>query len=416
MRKALLATASGAALLAAGPALSADMLTVGVSGSMEQWIGAIGIDKTDDNGMTNAGAPVNLSAKDGVMQVSDSEFHIKGKLEADNGLTFSVKIEVEGNSRASGAEGKSDTPIDESQLTVSGAFGQIVLGAEDNAQTLTHHGVRSAGAVAINCGDAGAWVDGVDGCSPDGFGTSGHGFGDKNAVSYYSPRISGVQFGATYIPNVGQEGETSKLNNNDHDAFAFGGNYVGEFGGANVAFSLGHQMRAQTLKAQETETRTITEAVGGLAAGTEVKLETQAADKATKIDEATFSNVGLQVGFGAFSFDVAYGDYESGKYTMRTNADGTTSMVEDNKGDAETMAAGAMYSEGPMAISLGFIGTEYGNGTDQAMVELGGSYTLAPGAVWKSSLFMIEQNGLDKDNGAYTTEGTGFVTGIAISF
>ena len=189
------------------------------------------------------------------------------------------------------------------------------------------------------------------------------------------------------IPNVKQEGETAKLNDNDTDAFAIGGNYVGEFGGANVAFSLGHQERAQTLDPKKPEI--------------------------TKIDEETFSNVGLQVGFGAFSFDVAYGDYESGKY--KRHATNENVMVEDNKGDAETMAAGAMYSEGPMAISLGFIGTEYGDGTDQALVELGAGYTLAPGTVWKSSLFMAEENGKD-DDGAYTTEGTGFVTGIAISF
>ena len=393
MRKTLLATTALAAAgaFAAGPVLAADMLSVGVSGSMEQWIGASSVDKTDNDGRDANGAALKRSVKDGVQQVSDSEFHIKGKLEADNGLTFSVKIEVEGNSRNTGKhDGGADhnhstSPIDESQLTVSGAFGQIVLGAEDNAQTLTHHGVRSTGAVGINCGDAAKWVDGIDDCSPDGFGTSGHGFGDKNAISYYSPRVSGVQFGATYIPNVKQEGETAKLNDNDTDAFAIGGNYVGEFGGANVAFSLGHQERAQTL-----------------AAGS------------TKIDEETFSNVGLQVGFGAFSFDVAYGDYESGKYTTQTSGT-TTRTVEDNSGDAEIMAAGAMYSEGPMAISLGFIGTEYGDGTDQALVELGAGYTLAPGTVWKSSLFMAEKNGKD-DDGAYTTEGTGFVTGIAISF
>ncbi len=43
MRKALLATASGAALLAAGPALAADKITVGLSGYMEQWVGGTDI-------------------------------------------------------------------------------------------------------------------------------------------------------------------------------------------------------------------------------------------------------------------------------------------------------------------------------------------------------------------------------------
>ncbi len=407
MRKALLATASGAALLAAGPALAADMFSVGVSGSMEQWIGAVGVDKTDNDGRKADGTALtggsDLGAKDGVLQISDSEFNIKAELEADNGMTFSVKIEVEGNSGSG--------HIDESQATVSGEFGQVVLGAEDNAQTLTHHGVRSTGAVGINCGDAAKWVDGIDDCSPDGFGTAGHGHGDKNQISYFSPRISGVQFGATYIPNTSQEGSTSKLNDNDLDAFALGGNYVGEFGGGNVAFSAGYYQAAQTVPKQ-TELKLYD--AGATTARTPKTYSDAQTYKANKIDEATFVNFGLQVGFGAFSFDIAYGDYDDGKYKPHDTDEDV--MVEDNKGDAETMAAGAMYSDGPMAISLGFIGTEYGDGTDQALVELGAGYTLAPGAVWKSSLFMAEKNGTDKDNGAYTTEGTGFVTGIAISF
>ncbi len=393
MRKTLLATTALAAAgaFAAGPVLAADMLSVGVSGYMEQWVGVVGVDKTENGKGVEVG--------DGVAQQSDTEIFFRGRLEADNGLTFSVKVELEGNTQAA-------SQIDESQLTVRGTFGEIVLGAEDNAQTLTHHGVRSAGAVGINCGDAQKWVAGIDECSPDGFGTSGHGFGDRNQISYFSPRVSGVQFGVTYIPDTGQEARFAPLNDNDHDAFAIGGNYVGEFGGANVAFSLGHQVRAQTLAAK------IEEDLEGHEHPAKVMVD----NPIKKIDEATYSNVGLQVGFGAFSFDIAYADYESGKYMAQTNAAGNTVMVEDNSGDAETMAAGAMYSDGPMAISLGFIGTEYGNGKDQALVELGGSYTLAPGVAWNSSLFMAEINEPRGDDGENSTEGTGFVTGIKISF
>ncbi len=406
MRKTLLATTALAAAgaFAAGPVLAADMLSVGVSGYMEQWVGVVGVDKTENGKGVEVG--------DGVAQQSDTEIFFRGRLEADNGLTFSVKVELEGNTQAA-------SQIDESQLTVRGAFGEIVMGAEDNAQTLTHHGVRSAGSVGINCGDAQKWVDGIKECSPAGFGTSGHGFGDRNQISYFSPRVSGVQFGMTYIPDTGQEARFAPLNDNDHDAFAIGGNYVGEFGGANVAFSLGHQVRAQTLAARATEKHTLAENVLKdndivLEKGTDIELVTQEADDATKIDEATFTNVGLQVGFGAFSFDVAYADYESGKYMP--HARDANVMVEDNSGDAETMAAGAMYSDGPMAISLGFIGTEYGDGKDQALVELGGSYTLAPGVAWRSSLFMAEINGPAGTDGENSTEGTGFVTGIKINF
>ena len=176
----------------------------------------------------------------GVAQQSDSEVFFRGKLEADNGLTFSVKVELEGNDSGGG-----NTAIDESQLTVGGEFGKITVGAEDPASTLTHHGGLDVG-ISLNCGDTHKWINGgLAGCSHNGFGTYGHGHGDKNQVMYFSPRVSGVQFGVSYIPDSARSTATSALNANEKDAWAVGGNYVGEFGGTNIAFSLGHYQGSQ---------------------------------------------------------------------------------------------------------------------------------------------------------------------------
>ena len=238
MRNFLMATTAFALAggLAAAPAAAADMLSIGVGGYMQQWFGMSSVDDTAK------------TVKDGTAQQSDSEIFFKGKLESDSGLTFSVKVELEGNSNdvdtASGDK-KSTGAIDESQLTVSGAFGKVTLGAEDPASTLTHHGSLDVG-VTLNCGDTHKWIGGLAGCSHNGFGTYGHGHGDKNSISYYTPRVSGVQFGATYIPNIKQEHHNLALNENETDAWSVGGNYVGEFGGANVAFSLGHYQASQT--------------------------------------------------------------------------------------------------------------------------------------------------------------------------
>ncbi len=357
MRKTLLATVSGAAMLAAGPALSADMLSVGVGGYMQQWIGVSDVDDSADR-----------TIEGGVAQQSDSEIHFRGRLEADNGLTFSVKVELEGNS--------TDNQIDESQLTVRGEFGEIVLGAEDGASVLTHYGVRDVG-FTINCGDVGKWINGIDECSTTGLGTAGHDHGDKNQISYYSPRVSGVQFGVTYVPNSKQEAEKADLHDNDEDAWSVGGNFKGEFGGASVAVSAGHHERSQT---------------------------------APGSDARTFSNVGLQIGMGAFSFDVAY-------------ANGDDGMKADSKHDVEVFGVGAMYSDGPMAISLAHMMAEADEGTEQFATQLSGSYTLAPGVAWKSTLFMAEKDrGTDyEDNkkgdiSGTSVEGAGFVTGIVIGF
>ena len=335
-----------AGVMAAGPASAADKMSIGVHGYMQQWFG-----------MSDVDDPSNPTHEGGVAQHSDSEIWFKGKLEADNGLTFSVKVEIEGNTHSS--------PVDESQATVSGEFGAITLGAEDGASVLTHHGVRDVG-VGILCGDVGAWIDGIDGCSTNGLGTAGHGLGDKNNVTYFSPRVNGVQFGATYIPNVKQEGQTAKVHNNDEDAWSLGGNFKGDFGGANVAVSAGHYSRSLT-----------------------------EADS----DSFTYSNFGLQVGMGQFSFDIAY-------------AEGDDGMKTDGVNDVEVVGAGVMYSDGPMSISLSHMMADSDEGTEQAATLLSGSYVLAPGVAWRSTFMAAEK---DRSDGT-SVEGTALVTGITLGF
>ena len=476
MRKTLLATTALAAagVLAAGPALAADKMSVGVGGYMQQWFGMSSVDGMDADGNAIDG---------GVAQQSDSEIFFKGKLEADNGLTFSVKVEIEGNTHAS--------PVDESQATVSGSFGQITLGAEDGASVLTHHGIRDVG-FGINCGDLGAWINNIKGCGPGGFGTSGHGLGDKNNISYFSPRMSGVQLGLTYIPNVGQEAQAEPLQNNDMDAWSVGANYKGEVGDTSIAVSAGHYNRSQTMDPVALMSgmsgtnlapltagmlKTHMDTVAGYEAGRDlmkfkkeptVMTSRSQADaaaaknaiakaedmKAFKADEMTVSNFGLQVGLGSFSFDVAYMTGDGGAYkaarmdipvyggpawdhdgdekaamaagttpTAKVPDDSTNDdpsnniarsvLVKDTSKDFETVGFGVMYSDGPMAISLSHMMVEADDGAEQSGTMLSASYTLAPGVVSRTSLFAAERSG-DAKTGS--TEGSGFVTGITIGF
>ena len=387
--------------LAAAPASAADKLSVGVGGYMQQWFGMSSVDKT----MLNADKTKVVAdpIEGGVAQQSDSEVHFRGKLEADNGLTFSLKVELEGNSRNTGdpnlsGRKKTDSPIDESQFTVSGAFGQIVLGAEDGASTIMHYGNRDVG-VSMLCGDVGKWIAGVSGCpgaTGMGIGTAGHAFnGDMNKISYYTPRMSGVQLGMSYTPNFNQEAENLTIKNNDTDAVSLGMNYQGDFGGGNVAISVGHyqasQIRTPAVEAKfHGETHTYAKAYA-----------------ASKIDEQTFSNFGLQVDFGAFGFDVAYAVNDGGRYKM----DGDKT-VKDTKADYEVASAGMNYTDGPMAVSLGHTMAENDNGGDANVTMLSMSYSLAPGVSARASLFAAEQSNGDKTS----SEGTAFVTGFVIGF
>ncbi len=508
MRNSLVATSAFAfaGAMAMGQASAADMLSVGIGGYMQQWVGMASVDDSAE------------MVKDGTAQQSDSEIHFKGKLESDSGLTFSVKVELEGNS-------KDGTQIDESQLTIGGEFGKITLGAEDPASTLTHHGGLDVG-ITLNCGDTHKWIGGgLAGCSHNGFGTYGHGHGDKNQIMYFTPRINGVQLGASYIPDAGQEGENKALNDNDDNAWAVGANYVGDFGdGLNIAVSLGHYQRSQTggtddmffdgMKRMEDadpvnslyrvmdynddmadvttakmaaagttksdaedSTPDTLEELRNLAADANDRMASHMTSMKLKADDKTFTNAALQVGMGAFSFGVVYATNDGGTY-MTANADRALTESEfnsikndatdtryganhtydpatgkvyggsDNSGDFngsgspadetatnndprnddpmirmdkvaedqsknwDTWGAGVKYSEGPMAVSLSHLATEWDNGDEQEATMLSVSYTLGPGVASKTSIFMAEKSLAS----GREIDGTAFVTGIAIGF
>ena len=325
-----------AGALAAGPASAADKMSVGVGGYMEQWLGFV--DRSDD-------------AEGGVSQWSDSEIFFKGKLEADNGLTFSVKVELEGNS--------SGDQIDESQMTVGGSFGQIVMGTEDHPAALMHYGNQDVG--VGYCGDSG-WI-GVTGCSRNGgmgFGTNGWIVGgDEQKIAYYTPRMEGVQLGFAYIPNHTAEDANAQPAGNDYDGFSAALNMKQDVGEASVAVSVGHYAVS------------------------------------TDVDDQTFTNFGLRVGFGAFGFNLAYAEHNDG------NGDDT-----DNS-DYNLTSVGMKYSDGPMALSVTQMMGEAEDGEEGSVTMISMAYKLAPGISSKTSIIAGDQGAV---------EGSALVTGIAIGF
>ena len=342
MRKSLLATTAlaFAGAMTAGSASAADMLSVGVGGYLEQWVGFV--DRSDSADSTVEG---------GISQWSDTEIHFKGKLESDSGLTFSVKVELEGNS--------SGDQIDESQLTVSGSFGQIVLGSEDHPAALMHYGNQDVG--VGYCGDA-VWT-GVTGCSRNGalgLGTNGWIVGgDEQKIAYYTPRMNGFQLGAAYIPDHESEDANRLPGGNDRDGFSVAANVQHDVGEASVAASAGlYQV-------------------------------------STEHGDQSFSNFGLRVGFGAFGFNIAYAEHEDG------DGDDTDS------GDYNLTSAGAKYSDGPMAVSLTHMMGDADNGLESSATMLSMAYKLAAGVSSKTSVIAGEQG---------TGEGTAFVTGITVGF
>ena len=335
-----------AGALASGPASAADKVNVGIDGYMSHWLGATSIEE----GM------YGTEMREGAVDIrSNSEIHFKGRLEADNGLTFGVRFEFEGN--------EGPTTMDESFAWVSGDFGRLTIGAEDSVQSLMHYSVKNAG---LDLGEVRMFFP-----ENEAYYTANW-QADNKRVIYVTPRMQGVQFGVSYGPGPNEApGHQSggDLPNNDAETVSVALNTDHDFAGGNVALSIGYIDKGPYTHS----TRGAVEATDAF-------------------------NVGLRVSMSGFTFGLAH--------------------LNDDDNEREMTAAGVMYADGPMSVSGNVGVNDYAAG-EASIAMLSAGYTMAPGVAVKSSLFMSESDAtkVTKGNGDEVDfEGTGFVMGLSIGF
>ena len=444
MRKTLIATSAlaFAGAMAAAPASAADMIGIGVGGYMEQWIGYA---NRDDDGVDG-----------GFDTQSDSEIYFTGSMESDMGLKFGVRVQLEANNGGNGA-----TSIDESNAWVSGEFGRIDLGARDPIHTRMHYAAAFGAGAGLNAGDTQKWIPGSY------LETAGWTIpGDDLTLTYVTPRVNGVQVGMSYAPDSTNENSvTSAPENNDNAVWAGAINFNETVGDMSVKVSLGHANVSNPAYAMfdidgdnEAEDVRHTDAL-------------KAMDDVMKgHDDKTYTNAGLSVSMGAFTFAASFAMRDDGGYmskcvataaiaeraavpaadastpalplvaaaeigdtvpcdhpnirfegeTSIQAADGTEAddgeatnathmFVNDDSTAHDTWAVGIGYSDGPVSVSVGHMVRELDSGEERTASEVSAGYKLAPGVSWKSSIFVVE----DTEHG---TEGTAFVTGLDIDF
>ena len=430
MRKTLIATSAlaFAGAVAAVPASAADMIGISVGGYMEQWIGYA---NRDDDGVDG-----------GFDTQSDSEIYFSGSVESDMGLKFGVRVQLEANNGGSGA-----TSIDESNAWVSGDFGRIDLGARDPIHTRMHYAAAFGAGAGLNAGDTQKWIPGSY------LETAGWTIpGDDLTLTYVTPRVNGVQVGMSYAPDSTNENAvTGAPENNDNAVWAAAVNFNETVGDMAVKVSLGHAnvsnpgMVSFNRYNNDTSNTLVTAVADD--------------DMMKGFEDKTYTNAGLSVGMGAFTFSASYATRDDGGYmpecwnvanrgaanevktlTMcgdlpedlsHTEADEATGTypgvdsdssgtvdgtevvtdviaVEDESGQHDTWAIGVGYSDGPMSVSIGHMTREQEDGVERTATEVSAGYKLAPGVSWKTSIFVV-----DDDGGG---EGSAFVTGLDIDF
>ncbi|MFA7431076.1 MAG: porin [Rhodospirillaceae bacterium] len=401
MKKLLIGTSAlVAAGLVAGAAHAADPIKLSLGGFAGTWVTYA---DNEDSYLTNA-AVGEVTAVD---VKGDAEVFYLGSTTLDNGLKVSFKAEMEAGGRdkttvntPTGTANVTGDAIDEYAISVAGAFGTVVMGADDNALaaiavTSPRVGGRIHGG-AFSEGDA---VVGNVILAPAGIVAPNATFvntgGDSESVSYISPSFGGFTVGATYVPSFSQGDDTPAVptGNNATDAYGIGAAYAGEFSGVGVKVA-GGWLTADTANAGAT----------------------------VNVDDWNEYQIGANLSYAGFTFGGGFRHIDVELNTVGAAA--TPGSFDQRAWDL-----GLSYKTGPYGVSLAYFDSkaENGNGTTddtRKVWELNGEYSMGPGVSLVGSINHAKfENGLTAAQRAVAgtvsaNENSGWAvsSGISLSF
>jgi len=360
MRKFLLSTSAivGVGLIA-GPAGAAEKITLGLGGYAESYVGLV---SAEEDVATRNPASIDVQ--------TDKEIYFSGSTTLDNGISITVRIELEGDEGA--------TTIDESYVAISSdTMGKFIIGGDDQVS-----GGAYVGPDRGISGDYDNWVIEANMFKNDNAYDSGNS-GDSSMVSYYAPRVGGFQIAASYVPETGTTGggDTPDSITDNHSAYA-------------VSLSW-------------------KESVGDVAINSQVGMYREGTAIAGDEPGETNVNVGLRVAFQGLDIGAAYGRFiESGN-------DGTVTVGTDN---GYHVSAGVSYTTGAYKFGVWSMYTENEgllttDGDDEARsTTLWGEYTLSDGVLLQGMVFNVDY---DEETNVDLNEqsgGWGVVAGIKLDF
>lgn len=353
MKKLLLgSTALVGASFAATAALAAPEVRLG--GYLDFQAGASSQDI--DNFGPAPGVPTVTNDR-GFGFLTDTELLIRVSDKLDNGLAWSVKIELEAD--ADTVNPGSNDNADEVSLVFSGSWGQLTLGNEDGPVDAKNY-IGDAAITGIGVTGArgfrrwtntrsftnAMWVAGVD---PQN--TS-----DATKIMYYTPTIAGFQFGVSYSASNGDNG-SSRASDGSTSTDAF-----------ENWWELG---ASYDVKVSD-----------DLALGFTVAGSLADASNTSTTEDIRAWLVSAKAEFGGFTVSVGYAeDGDSGQLKSLTNK------------DVSGYAAAVKYTTGPYQVGFGYMhnqqGANAGNGAAVSNTAeystdtftLGAQYTLGAGLV-----------------------------------
>ncbi len=373
MKKSLYTTTAlvAASVAVASPALAEnEPVTLGLGGYYNTYFGFGDVDDSSGRDWGSTGL------------FADGEVHFKGSTTLDNGITFGVQIELEAF--------QSGDQIDENYAFISGAFGRFVIGGENTAAYMMQYAAPNVG-VPINSGWITSFIPAPT-SQTTAFRTPSLStyidlVNDDHAITYYSPRFSGFQIAASYVPaaTVNGEGKNSPVladkNTEDHDVFSVGANFVESFNGFDVAIAGGYKVA-------------------------------QAANGSGE-DPQQF-NAGINLGYAGFTVGGSWAREDSDRVT-----------ASGGRVDGNSYDVGVSYATGPWSVGVNalysdvqgnpaaVVGGRVNDTRNDELLAVKGAvaYSVGPGITASASVLYAEWDGAAED-----VDGIVGIVGMKISY
>jgi outer membrane protein OmpU len=310
MKKQLMTTTALVAagvIASSGAALGASKPKLSLGGYFEAILGA----SDQDEKATGIGNRVGVDVQ------HDSEIYFNGSVTLDNGIKIRTRTELEGQSANS-----ADT-IDEAYMAISGKFGEIRIGSEDNVAHLMTTRVSGSWATGVGQNlsfDVPDWIERPTGLGISSVNRLDLGDADAEKISYFTPRFSGLQLGLTYTPsfNEGENGTPEETASGHHHGFSAAVSYKGKMGGAKVDAAAGYS-RAKPDSDSQNWSEPQGMAVGAkvtfgkitVAAGYQREWNLESDQTSVTNDGQTAIDLGIQYNLGKNKFSLGYNTTES---------------------------------------------------------------------------------------------------------
>lgn len=382
----------GGSLAAAEPALAqakAEPIKISVGGYVGQFVSYA---SQDDVGNRNAGRSGKLLELD---QHSDQEIHFNGRTTLANGVTFGLRIELEGNTE--------NDQIDESYMFIEGSFGRIELGQTNNAMYKMHMEAPESFSRKWITGDGNLTnvvTNPTASPSLDStiFSTMVRFFdNDSDKINYYTPRFEGFQLGLSYIPDSSQDtASPTSVSSAYTEGYAVSVNFIRSFAEFDVAAAVGYMAWS----------------------GPQLTATTSAPDPYVV-------NAGFQLGYAGFRVGAGWAEIRDGRTGSAGTAGASSAGTGANKVEGRAWNVGASYNFGPGEASLTYVdgrndsspvaGPAFGDDRFTGL-SLGGKYILGPGVNLEGVLFHVEFDGNGSTAPTSSNVATGGVVGLLLNF